>query len=189
MYHPRRLFALLSVRPTLALSGCSGTTSTSQAQLATSAKADTTDSVTPAEPIEHSYTPRSRTATEEPPAVSRPVPKAKPSRDIARNEVPKKEASAAEAPAPAPAASPTLTLPAPVAPAVDAPGAPPEPTQGKSQPGSPVARRATVPKGTPISMRMIDAVDSSTAHFRETFNACLDSPIGGDAETVFTKGA
>src|SRR6266705_2581658 len=117
MYHPRSLFALLSLCLTLALSGCSGTTSTSQAQLATSAKADTTDSVTPAEPIEHSYTPRSRTAIEEPLAVSRPVPKAKPSRDIARNEVPKKETSAAEAPAPAPAASPTAPAASPTAPA------------------------------------------------------------------------
>ena len=189
MYHPRSLFALLSLCLTLALSGCSGTTSTSQAQLATSAKADTTDSVTPAEPIEHSYTPRSRTAIEEPPAVSRPVPKAKPSRDIARNEVPKKEASAAEAPAPAPAASPTLTLPAPVAPAVDAPGAPPEPTQVKSEPVAPVARQVTVPKGTPVSIRMIDAVDSSTAHVGETFKASLDSPIVVDNETVFPKGA
>src|SRR6266571_671101 len=189
MYHPRSLFALLSLCLTLALSGCSGTTSTSQAQLATSAKADTTDSVTPAEPIEHSYTPRSRTAIEEPPAVSRPVPKAKPSRDSARNEVPKKEASAAEAPAPAPAASPTLTLPAPVAPAVDAPGAPPEPTQVKSEPLAPVARQATVPKGTPVSIRMIDSVDSSTARVGETFKASLDSPIVVDNETVFPKGA
>ncbi len=196
MYHPRSLFALLSLCLTLALSGCSGTTSTSQAQLATSAKADTTDSVTPAEPIEHSYTPRSRTAIEEPPAVSRPVPKAKPSRDIARNEVPKKEASAAEAPAPAPAASPTapaasptLTLPAPVAPAVDAPGAPPEPTQVKSEPVAPVARQVTVPKGTPVSIRMIDAVDSASAHVGETFKASLDSPIVVDNETVFPKGA
>ena len=187
LYHPRSLFALLSLCLILALSGCSGTTSTSQAQLATSAKADTTDSVTPAEPIEHSYTPRSRTAIEEPPAVSRPVPKAKPSRDIARNEVPKKETSAAEAPAPA--ASPTLTLPAPVAPAVDAPGAPPEPTQVKSEPVAPVARQATVPKGTPVSIRMIDAVDSSTAHVGETFKASLDSPIVVDNETVFPRGA
>ena len=194
MYHPRSLFALLSLCLTLALSGCSGTTSTSQAQLATSAKADTTDSVTPAEPIEHSYTPRSRTAIEAPPAVSRPVPKAKPSRDIARNEVPKKEASAAEAPAPgtsptAPAASPTLTLPAPVAPAVDAPGAPPEPTQVKSEPVAPVARQVSVHKGTPVSIRMIDAVDSATAHVGETFKASLDSPIVVDNETVFPKGA
>ena len=194
LYHPKSLFALLSLFLTLALSGCSGTTSTSQAQPATSAKADTTDSVTPAEPIEHSYTPRSRTAIEEPPAVSRPVPKAKPSRDIARNEVPKKEASAAEAPAPgasptAPAASPTLTLPAPVAPAVDAPGAPPEPTQVKSEPVAPVARQVSVHKGTPVSIRMIDAVDSATAHVGETFKASLDSPIVVDNETVFPKGA
>jgi len=189
MNHPRNFFALLTLCLTLALSGCSGTTSTSQTQLATSAKADTTDSVTPAEPTEHSYTPHSRTAIEEPPAVSRPVPKAKPSRDIARNEVPKKEASAAEAPTPAPAASPTLTLPAPVAPAVDAPGAPPEPTQVKSEPVAPVARQVSVPKGTPVSIRMIDAVDSATAHVGETFKASLDSPIVVDNETVFPRGA
>src|SRR5262249_53547326 len=156
MYYPKRLFALLSLCLSLALSGCLGTTSTSQTQLATSAKADTTDSVTPGESTEHSYGPRSRTEIEEPrAAVSRSVPKAKPSRDIARNEVPKKEASAAEAavPAPAPAASPTapaasptapaasptLTLPAPVAPTVDAPGAPPEPTPVKSEPVASVA--------------------------------------------------
>src|SRR5262249_27697289 len=138
-------------------------------------------------------------------AVSRSVPKAKPSRDIARNEVPKKEASAAEAavPAPAPAASPTapaasptapaasppLTLPAPVAPTFDAPRAPPEPSPVKSEPVASVARQLTVPKGTAVFIRMIDAVDSSTAHVSETFKASLDSPIVVDNETVFPKGA
>ena len=190
MYHRRSFFALLSLCLTLALSGCSGTTSTPQTQLATSAKADTTDSVTPAESIERSYGPRSHTAIEEPrAAVSRPASKAKPSRDIARNEVPKKEASPAPAPEPAPAVSPTLTLPAPVAPPVDAPGVPPEPKQVTSEPVGPVARQVIVPKGTPVSIRMIDAVDSSTAHVGETFKASLDSPIVVDNETVFPKGA
>jgi len=46
-----------------------------------------------------------------------------------------------------------------------------------------------VPKGTPVSIRMIDAVDSATAHVGETFKASLDSPIVVDNETVFPKGA
>ena len=160
------------------MAGCSGPTSTSQAQTAAA----------PAETIANSPAPRSPVLTEEPrAALSRPVPKPKPAREVERNEVARKEAPAAEALPPA--APPTLTLPAPVAPAVDAPVAPPDVKEVKSESAEPVKRQVTVPKGTPVSIRMIDSVDSATAHLGETFKASLDSSIVIDNETIFPRGA
>ncbi len=187
MNHTRSLFTAVFLCFILVAAGCSGSaSSTSQPQPAASAKADT-DSVRSTESIDHSTASQPRTVTEQPRAVvSRPAPKAKPSpaipREVARNETP-------AVAAPAPPAAPTLTLPAPVPPAVDAPVAPPQPIEVKSEPPAPVIRQVTVPKGTPVSVRMIDSVDSATAHVGETFKASLDSPIVVDNETVFPRGA
>ena len=189
MDYPRNLFAVLFLCLILVAAGCSGSaSSTSQFQPVASAKTDT-DSAGPAESIDHSSASQPRTVTEQPRAVvSRPAPKA--SRDIQRTEVARNGTpNVAAAPAPVPPPTPTLTLPAPVPPAVDAPVAPPEPIEVKSEPPARVTREVTVPKGTPVSIRMIDAVDSATAHLGETFKASLDSPIVVDNETVFPRGA
>jgi LysM repeat protein len=189
MNHPRDLFTALFLCLVLVAAGCSGSaSSTSQPQPGVSAKPDT-NSVGTTESIDHSSASQPRTVTEQPRAVaSRPVSKAKPSRDIQRSEVARNETPAVATPAPPPA-PPTLTLPAPVPPAVDAPVAPPEPIAVKSEPPAPVTRQMTVAKGTPVSIRMIDSVDSATAHVGETFKASLDSPIVVDYETVFPRGA
>ena len=189
MDHSRNLFYALFLCLILVAAGCSGSaSSTSQLQPAASAKADTPDNVEPTEPVEHSLAPHSRPIADEPRAIaSRPAPKPKPTPDSHRNEVARNDGAAVAAPAPA--GPPTLTLPAPVAPAVDAPGAPPEPKEVKPEPPAPVTRQVTVPKGTPVSIRMIDSVDSATAHIGETFKASLDSPIVVDNETVFPRGA
>ena len=188
MNHPRSLFTALFLCLILVAAGCSGSaSSTSQPQPAASAKADT-DSVGSTESIDHSSASQPRTVPEHPRAVaSRPAPKAKPSPDIPRSEAARNETPTVATPAPP--AAPTLTLPAPVPPAVDAPVPPPEPIEVKSEPPAPVTRQVTVPKGTPVSIRMIDSVDSATAHVGETFKASLDSPIVVDNETVFPRGA
>src|SRR5437867_4704928 len=121
MDYPRNLFAVLFLGLILVAAGCSGSaSSTSQFQPVASAKTDT-DSAGPAESIDHSSASQPRTVTEQPRAVaSRPVPKAKPSRDIQRTEVARNGTpNVAAAPAPVPPPTPTLTLPAPVPPAVD----------------------------------------------------------------------
>jgi hypothetical protein len=64
------------------------------------------------------------------------------------------------APAPAPAAQPAAPVP------------PPEP------------QKVTVPSGTPLPVRLIDAIDSATAQPGETFHATLDSPVSVDGDVV-----
>jgi len=76
-------------------------------------------------------------------------------------------------------------LPAPAAPPIDAPVPPPQEVKPAPEP----PRQVRVPSGTLVSIRMIDAVDSSTAHAAETFKASLDQPIAVDNETVFPRGS
>jgi hypothetical protein len=82
----------------------------------------------------------------------------------------------------------TLTLPAPVAPPVEAP-APPADEVKPIRIEPPPPREVKVPSGTLIAVRMIDSVDSETAHVGETFKASLDAPIVVDNDTVFPKGS
>ena len=83
----------------------------------------------------------------------------------------------------APAPQPTF-LPGP------APVPVPEPTSpGPIAVPEPVARHFTIPSGTLIGIRMIDAVDSKTGHVGQTFHASLDAPITVDNQVVGAKGA
>src|SRR5215831_18500602 len=130
---------------------------------------------------------------------SRPKPVAK---EAPRPSAPPKTMNTG-APAPAPATKPaasdapvassvsnstapgTLTLPAPVAPPIDVPVPPPQEVKPAPEP----PRQVRVPSGTLVSIRMIDSVDSGTAHAGETFKASLDNPISVDNETVFPRGS
>jgi hypothetical protein len=47
----------------------------------------------------------------------------------------------------------------------------------------------TIPAGTEISVRMIDSVDSKTAHENDAFHGSIDSPVVIDNVTVLPKGA
>jgi hypothetical protein len=71
--------------------------------------------------------------------------------------------------------------------------APPSPAQnqGFSQPAPapmPVAG-IQIPVGTAITVRMIDAVDSKTAHLGQTFRASVDEPVVVNGQTVIPRGA
>jgi len=46
-----------------------------------------------------------------------------------------------------------------------------------------------IPSGTPITVRMIDAVDSKTAHLGQTFRASIDEPVVMNGQTVIPRGA
>jgi hypothetical protein len=75
-----------------------------------------------------------------------------------------------------PAAAVASTPPAPV-PA-------PQVTQPAAEPA-----RVTIPEGTTITVRLIDAVDSEKNKEGDTFSASLDSPIVIDDKTVIPKNA
>jgi hypothetical protein len=97
--------------------------------------------------------------------------------------------SAAPPPPPPPAPPPTDTH-------YNAPPPPPDPggtNQGFSQqqqppPPTPVAG-IQIPAGTPITVRMIEAVDSKVAHLGQTFRASVDEAVLVNGQTVIPRGA
>lgn len=46
-----------------------------------------------------------------------------------------------------------------------------------------------IPSGTPITVRMIDAVDSKAARLGQTFRASIDEPVVMNGQTVIPRGA
>src|SRR3989449_8919181 len=92
---------------------------------------------------------------------------------------------AAHAPPPPPASATEPASPAPAA-------APAEPA---AQPGPPAAPaphgpiNVTVPSGTVVPVRTIDAIDSSKNHAGEIFRASLDAPIVVDDKVIVPAGA
>ena len=74
---------------------------------------------------------------------------------------------------PAPAAVPT---PAP-APAPPTPPPPPPPPQ-----------KVSIPAGTTMAVRLVDAIDSETATQGQTFRATLNAPLAVDGETAIPSG-
>jgi hypothetical protein len=83
------------------------------------------------------------------------------------------DANSAPGPAPIPAAPQTAPAPAPA----PAPPPPPQPQQ------------VQVPSGSTITIRMIDAVDSSVNQPGEIFHASLDQPLVSGDRVVVPKGA
>jgi hypothetical protein len=75
------------------------------------------------------------------------------------------------------------------------PAPPPAPTANFSQQPPPPASAPMpvsgiqIPSGTPITVRMIDAVDSKVAHLGQTFRASIDEPVLMNGQTVIPRGA
>ena len=59
----------------------------------------------------------------------------------------------------------------------------------RSDPDPAPASPLTIPSGTVIKVRMIDAVDSETSQLGQTFQASLDDPIVIEGQTVAPRGA
>jgi hypothetical protein len=59
----------------------------------------------------------------------------------------------------------------------------------RSDPDPAPASSLTIPSGTVIKVRMIDAVDSETSQLGQTFQASLDDPIVIEGQTVVPRGA
>jgi hypothetical protein len=98
--------------------------------------------------------------------------------------------SRSAAPPPPPPAITDSRYTAPPAPPASDPGGT---NQGFSQqqpppPPTPVAG-IQIPAGTPITVRMIDAVDSNVAHLGQTFRASVDEAVLINGQTVIPRGA
>jgi hypothetical protein len=100
-----------------------------------------------------------------------PTPAAKRRRKVAKDQ--SDSSSPAEVAQTAPTPEPT---PAP-APAAPEPPPPPPPPQ-----------KVTIPSGTTLAVRLVDAIDSETATQGQTFNATLNSPLAVDGETAIPTG-
>jgi hypothetical protein len=103
-------------------------------------------------------------------------------------KIPAEAATPAPAPTPAPQqtasnepTSAAIALPAPQT-QITAPTPPPPPP-----PPQPTTKHFTIPAGTEVYVRTIDAVDTETGHPNQTFRASLDKDIVADNQTVFPR--
>lgn len=53
----------------------------------------------------------------------------------------------------------------------------------------PAAAGIVIPTGTPLTIRMIDSVDSETARLGDTFRASIEDPVVLNGQTVIPRGA
>jgi hypothetical protein len=108
-------------------------------------------------------------AAEQP--VEQPRPAAKP-----RASAPRRHVSRQSEPESAPVntAMNSAPAPAPSAPATPAPPPPPA--------------KVTIPSGTTLAVRLVDAVDSETAQQGQTFHATLDSPLAYEGDVAIPAG-
>ena len=115
------------------------------------------------------------------PAAAQTAPEpAKPSPAAKRTRKPRKEEEdSSSAPAEVAQAAPA---PAPVEAPAPAP-APPTPP-----PPPPPPQKVTIPSGTTLAVRLVDAIDSETATQGQTFRATLNSPLAVDGDTAIPSG-
>jgi hypothetical protein len=85
--------------------------------------------------------------------------------------------------------TPTYTQSAPVTSASNAP------TSNSSMPDTPSTpapppppQKVTIPSGTTLAVRLVDAIDSETAQPGQTFHATLDSPLAYEGDVVIPAG-
>jgi hypothetical protein len=100
------------------------------------------------------------------PAESQPAPR----RKKAHRHV-SEEPVAETTPAPAPAAAPVAN---------NTPPPPPPPP--------PAPKKVTIPSGTTLAVRLVDAIDSERNQAGQTFHATLDSPLAVEGETAIPAG-
>lgn len=68
---------------------------------------------------------------------------------------------------------------APPAPVAVVPSTPPPP---------PPPKKVTIPSGTTLAVRLVDAIDSETSQQGQTFHATLDTPLAVDGDVVIPSG-
>jgi len=63
-----------------------------------------------------------------------------------------------------------------------------EPSTPAPPPPPPPPQKVTIPSGTTLAVRLVDAIDSETAQQGQTFHATLDSPLAVDGDVVIPAG-
>jgi outer membrane biosynthesis protein TonB len=107
-----------------------------------------------------------------PPPVEEPKPAAKPRASAPRKHRVSRETDST----PAPSNTAMNTTPAPVVTAPATPAPPPPPA------------KVTIPSGTTLAVRLVDAIDSETAQQGQTFRATLDTPLAFEGDVVVPAG-
>ncbi len=70
-----------------------------------------------------------------------------------------------------------------------APRLQPDPSQDRDRQPPPASYAMQLPSGTPITVRMIDGVDSEQTRLGQTFRASIDEPVIIDGQTAIPRGA
>jgi BON domain len=121
----------------------------------------------------------------------KPTPPSKsPARPPSKTKPPKKEVVPDAAPQQPPAQDSSTTAPPVTSTDVGPPAVAPKPEMPTPPPPPPPPQpiAVTVPSGTIVSVRTIDAIDSKTNHTGQRFRASLDSPIVVGNNVVIPKG-
>jgi hypothetical protein len=113
-----------------------------------------------------------------PPEPARPAAKPKPSATHRRRNPPSQPVEESAA-APAPAAGAAMAEERSEAAAPSTPPAPPAP---------PAPKKVTIPSGTTLAIRLVDAISSETAQPGQTFRATLDSPLSSEGDIAIPSG-
>lgn len=120
-------------------------------------------------------TPPAETAQAEPAPEAKPAPAPAPARRArSQSSRPHAVRSSYEDSAPAPVAA--APAPPDTTQAVSAPPPPPQP------------KKVTIPSGTTLAVRLVDAIDSETAQPGQTFHATLDSPLSYEGDVAIPAG-
>jgi hypothetical protein len=106
-----------------------------------------------------------------PPVPEKPKPAPRPHAVKPRNRTLPSSSETAPSPVTSAQSNPTYVAPAP-----SAPSTPPSP------------QKVTLPSGTTLAVRLVDAIDSETSQTGQTFHATLDSPLSYEGDVAIPAG-
>ena len=112
----------------------------------------------------------------------------KPVESVSEKQTPKPKPTVAKAPKSVKPAAPVKAA-EPAVPQMQVASASPQTEAAPIPPAQPVPAQVTIPEGTAVTIRLIDAVDTEKHKEGDTFRASLDSPIVIQDKTVIPKNA
>jgi len=114
-----------------------------------------------------------------PPPPVKPASKSKPSAAQRRAQPRARVEPVAADPEPAPGGAMAMAQEQPAPAASSTPPPPPPP---------PAPKKVTIPLGTAMAIRLVDAISSETAQPGQTFRATLDSPLASEGDVAIPSG-
>lgn len=114
-----------------------------------------------------------------PPQPAKPAARLKPSATRRRSQESAPVAEDRTSPVPSNGAAMAEEQSAPTPAAQSTPPPPPAP---------PAPKKVTIPSGTAMAIRLVDAIDSETAQPGQTFRATLDSPLASEGDVAVPSG-